>query len=380
MTSSIETRFWSLICWRVTTVTDCGVSRIDCVNLPMVSARVVYEPLCSVVALRSTLALTLTAGRVTSPALAGLWGRMVTACPSISALSPLPASSRAKASWGVRRPDTAGAVLPATSEGDTTSVSPAWRARSLSACARGCAVMETLTSAAKALGECKAPPHRQMMAARVIGAGWKRLSGVRERCMRNNSRGCEQESVPPVDVALRQNLMSIRKNFLKDWGSGLAGQDFGDAGAGLQADGQHAWQAACEIVDALEIHRAGHTQGPRGGVMDDQADGGIPRELGQGGRQWRVVEAPAAVLPGGDAFAAQLAARDQVAVGCRQHGLAGRQLDDVAGAGRPVGPGDPPPPFRPGALPRGSVQRWCVAHRKARADPRDAGRTRQHVE
>ncbi|MNV86561.1 hypothetical protein D3C71_1806050 [compost metagenome] len=42
---------WSSIRWRVSTVTDCGMSLSACVVLPMVTAGDVYEPVPSVVGL-----------------------------------------------------------------------------------------------------------------------------------------------------------------------------------------------------------------------------------------------------------------------------------------------------------------------------------------
>ncbi|MNM36345.1 hypothetical protein D3C81_470530 [compost metagenome] len=47
--------FWSSMRWRVITLTDCGVWRKVCGILPMVTAPVVYEPLCSVVSPRRLL-------------------------------------------------------------------------------------------------------------------------------------------------------------------------------------------------------------------------------------------------------------------------------------------------------------------------------------
>ncbi|MDT4832509.1 hypothetical protein FQZ97_660690 [compost metagenome] len=59
-TSSMVCRFWSSIFWRVTTVTDWGISLSVCSPLPTVTMRLAYDPEPSVIALRSACAVTRT--------------------------------------------------------------------------------------------------------------------------------------------------------------------------------------------------------------------------------------------------------------------------------------------------------------------------------
>jgi hypothetical protein len=124
----------------------------------------------------SALALTVTIGR---PAASDAAGAAVTttALPSMAATSPLPASRRSSTCRGDSRPEMAGAVLPATSAGGAISSSRAWRARSLSACASGCAAMSIGTGAAA--WACAAVPAKASAMDKASGAAWKRGRDMR---------------------------------------------------------------------------------------------------------------------------------------------------------------------------------------------------------
>ncbi|MCY1534801.1 hypothetical protein D9M68_701830 [compost metagenome] len=136
-TSSRVTRFWSSICWRPMTLTDCGVSRSDrSMRVAPAAARVVYEPVPSVVPSVAACAATVTAGSVDAPAV--LWRWMVTRVgPLRTATRPLPASRRSSACWKLRRPDTAGAARPETTSPAASTCTPVWRDSSLSAAPSG---------------------------------------------------------------------------------------------------------------------------------------------------------------------------------------------------------------------------------------------------
>ncbi|MNT57505.1 hypothetical protein D3C72_1948760 [compost metagenome] len=102
--------------------------------------------MCSVSALRSAWACTRTSDRLVSPWPAGGGRRTRMVEPSITPTRPVPARRRPSASFTVSVPATAGADRPATKVGWTISSMRVWRAKSLSACAKGWAAMLSPTA------------------------------------------------------------------------------------------------------------------------------------------------------------------------------------------------------------------------------------------
>lgn len=150
--SSSVVRFLSSSCCRVITLTDCGVSRIDCVILPMVSAPLVYDPVSSVVGSRRLPPLTVTACSVTAsledwPGLAAAV-RVNTSGRLLLTRTCVPASNWSSASRGVRRPLTAGAWCPATTASSNSTWCRDCSENSLRARSSGCAGMLNCTDSA----------------------------------------------------------------------------------------------------------------------------------------------------------------------------------------------------------------------------------------
>ncbi|MNX62459.1 hypothetical protein D3C86_934200 [compost metagenome] len=112
---------------RVTTLTDCGFSRIDVSVLVPVALREATHPGAGPQALSPRpLPVTVTASRVAASSAAG----RSTMAPFCScARKRVPASSAWTACMAVMRPDTASAVLPATRPASTSMGVPDWRAR-----------------------------------------------------------------------------------------------------------------------------------------------------------------------------------------------------------------------------------------------------------
>ena len=132
--------FWSSRRWRVSTDTDCGVWRRVWGILPMVTAPVVYEPLCSVVSPRRSLEMLVAPSSRASPMSTAGSSRKLLA-DFCCTCTPLPCNSSARA-WALSwLPDTPAVVLPCRLAASYDRFSPPWRAICSSAASRGPAGM-----------------------------------------------------------------------------------------------------------------------------------------------------------------------------------------------------------------------------------------------
>ena len=145
-TASMVLRFWSSIFWRVTTLTDSGISRRVCTPLPTVTARAAYELLCSLTGSRSMLAFTTTGAMVFSTPTAdaeeeAAWRSTQAPFGSCTASRPLPASTWAKPCATLWLPRTPGERRPRVCAGSVDRLTPAATAKSFRAAASGPAAM-----------------------------------------------------------------------------------------------------------------------------------------------------------------------------------------------------------------------------------------------